>query len=460
MVCKVCSSVLEDGTPVCPHCGEATETSVTASSPVTATPRKSRLWMVWAASAVIACLLVIVWLTILPVGQVSRLLKIGDADGAIAVYQQRVEGHALREQLLEATLSDDVEHIMTAYYSKACSAEDGIATLDVYAALGSQAAHDHRITVVGDHVYNILLAYQLEEASYEDTMAKLWLWKEKGYEDAERALDTATEQYVQRTGMPAPMYGRAVYHSDVLPEMSDTAVNSVLKRAYYTVDGGMALVVCFSNGTDTDIALQRLKVDVTTASREYVASQQSIALEKPCLVPHGGYEDALLVLDRQYVTPDNLVLENLQLLCVVRGECVGTTEDVYGSFTFGSGDRQLNGETDIVCDTNLPPMKNDEVRVSILMIAQTWDGSLAMKLMFANGFDTPRQIGEVDFSLLDDRDEIFADRQFEHLAVTVPANGYAETELLIDKAYVKNPDALKDPWRFSATVVHKETSRR
>ncbi len=227
------------------------------------------------------------------------------------------------------------------------------------------------------------------------------------------------------------------------PDLSPEGVKGILKEAYFTVDGDLAVTLKLSNGTTKEQEVVRIACTIFNDKNETVARQTVDEFKPAVKVPAGGYGEAYFVIDEQNVALPSDPLSQL-----------GTTLEIGSSPTDGSGK-----EDDVVEDPNgpkaiaegrtyyenmgnIPELSADGVKGTIVRARYTNDGSLEVTLSLSNGMEEAHQLTRLDIAISNGNGETIASDTVSTFAspVVVPSKSYKEYTFIIDteKVPLKN----------------------
>ncbi len=236
------------------------------------------------------------------------------------------------------------------------------------------------------------------------------------------------------------------YNAGNVPELSDEGVKGLLKQAYYTVDGDLAVVLNLSNGTISEQQVVRINATVFNDKHETVAQQTIDRFEPACYVSALSHGEIYFVIDRQ-----NVVLRNDPL------SKLGVTLEISSIPTDGSLPDAPKGNGPVVGDGpkdiaegrsyyenlgNLPAMSEEGVKASIIRARYTNDGSLAVTLSLSNGTPDKQQVSKVEFHLQNGNGEAIAEYTFDSFETPcqIDSKSFTELELMVDAGYVQKQD--------------------
>lgn len=225
-----------------------------------------------------------------------------------------------------------------------------------------------------------------------------------------------------------------------IPELSAEGVKGMIKEAYFTVDGDLAVTLKLSNGTGTEHEVVRIACTIFNDKDETVARQTIDKFDPEVKVPAGGFDEAYFIIDESNVALPNDPLTHL-----------GTTLEIGSIPADGSAAEEENadgpkaiaeGRTYYENTGNIPELSAEGVKGTIIRARYTNDGSLAVTLSLSNGTDQKQQVTQVDLSIANGEGAtIAADNitTFETPCV-VPSKSYTELDLIIDTAKVPLKD--------------------
>lgn len=253
--------------------------------------------------------------------------------------------------------------------------------------------------------------------------------------------------YTQQVTMAEPDPDKtAFYNAGNVPELSNEGVKGLLKQAYFTVDGDLAVVLNLSNGTASEQQVLRINATIFNDKQETVAQQTVDRFDPPCYVDALSHGEVYFVIDRQ-----NVVLRNDSL------EKLGVTLEIASNPTDGSTVDRPQGAGPVVGDGpkdiaegrsyyentgNIPAMSDEGVKASIIRARYTNDGSLAVTLSLSNGTPDKQQVSMIDLLVQNGNGETIADFTFDTFETPcqVDSKSYTEVELMVDAGYVPKQD--------------------
>lgn len=236
-----------------------------------------------------------------------------------------------------------------------------------------------------------------------------------------------------------PAEGMTMYlNENNIPALSAEGVKGLLREAYYTVDGDLAVTLNLSNGTSNQHRLSKVNIRIFNDKDETVAEQIVEKFNPTCYVPAGGREQVYFVIDRKNVVKHD---DSLSML--------GTTLEIT-SVPIKENDSDGNGPKDIASGRtyfenigNLPELSADGVKATIIRARYTNDGSLAITLSLSNGSEADKSVSAIDVNITNgSTGDAIAAYDFTSLDTpcTVAAMSYAEVDLIIDAPYVSAQD--------------------
>lgn len=244
----------------------------------------------------------------------------------------------------------------------------------------------------------------------------------------------------------------AFINNNNIPELSVEGVKGMLKEAYYTKDGDLAVTLNLSNGTESEHQLVRVNARIFNAAGETVAQETVDKFEPACFVPAGGYGEVYFVIQRE-----NVVLRNDPL------SELGTTLEIGSTPTDGSGKTKPTsdgkGPKDIAVGRtyyentgNIPELSAEGIKGSIIRARYTNDGSLAVTLSLSNGMEEDHAVTKVDLLLQNGEGATIANYTFDSFEeqTVVKSKSYNEIDLIVDTSYVSIHD---DPLSTLACTV-------
>lgn len=233
-----------------------------------------------------------------------------------------------------------------------------------------------------------------------------------------------------------PAEGMTMYLNEGnIPALSVEGVKGLLKEAYYTVGGDLAVTLNLSNGTELEHRVTKLNIRIFNGEDETIAAQTVDSFSPKCYVPAGGYGEVYFVIDRKNVEKHN---DSLSML--------GTTLEITSVPIKDDKDSDGNGPKDIAPGRtyfenigNLPALSADGIKATVIRARYTNDGSLAITLSLSNGSNMDKNVTAIDVSIQNgNTGETIAAYDFDSLDTPckVQAMSYGEIDLIIDAPYV------------------------
>ena len=227
-----------------------------------------------------------------------------------------------------------------------------------------------------------------------------------------------------------------------IPELSAEGVKGLLKEAYFTKSGDLAVTLNLSNGTASEQEVVRIACTIFNEKNETVA-RQTITKFKPAVkVPAGGYGEAYFVIDEENVIlPDDPLSQ------------LGTTLEIGSNPTDGTANEEQTvdpdgpkavapGRTYYENTGNIPELSAEGVKGTVVRAQYTNDGSLAVTLSLSNGMDEDHQVTQADVTIANGDGTTIASQMFTSFDTPciVRKQSYSQLELIIDTANVPLKD--------------------
>lgn len=237
-----------------------------------------------------------------------------------------------------------------------------------------------------------------------------------------------------------PAEGMTQYlNEENIPALSSEGVKGLLKQAYYTVGGDLAVTLNLSNGTDKDHQVTKIKIRIFNGEDETVAQHTIEKFSPKCTVAANGYDEVYFVIDKRHVKIHDDPLSML-----------GTTLEITslplrsGNESDGNGPKDVApGRTYFENVGNMPELSADGVKATVIRARYTNDGSLAVTLSLSNGSEVDKRVSAADVTIKNgNTQETIAAYRFDPLekSYTIAAMSYGEIDLIIDAPYVPLQD--------------------
>ncbi len=225
-----------------------------------------------------------------------------------------------------------------------------------------------------------------------------------------------------------------------MPEMSTEGVKGMLKEAYFTVDGDLALTFRLSNGTPVDHTLKTMNVLVFNDKGDTVAEQMFTTFKPQVLVPSNGFEDAYVIVDEENVLLPEDSLYSLGSTLDITSEAPNDKEET----PVDPDDPKAIAPNRTYFDApgNLPPLSAEGVKGTVILAQYTNDGSLAVTLSLSNGTAVDQQVTSVSLLIADGEGTTIAEQAFSTFDVpcTVLSNAYNQLKVIVDPQNVPVKD--------------------
>lgn len=270
-----------------------------------------------------------------------------------------------------------------------------------------------------------------------------------GRGDGSNALN---DRYTSQVKMAQPDASKTAFLNESnIPELSSEGVKGLLKQAYYTVDGDLAVVLNLSNGTSSEQEVVRVNARVFNDKDETVAQQTVDRFDPKCVVPAMGHGEVYFVIDRSNVVLRNDPLSKLGVMLEIASN---------GGANNDSGAQVGNGPKDIAVGRsyyenlgNRPELSEEGIKATVIRARYTNDGSLAICFALSNGTAEKRNVSKIDLQLLNGNSgATIVSYAFDHFETPchVESKGFAEVELIVDASYVSLSD---DPLSSLTTTI-------
>ncbi len=226
-----------------------------------------------------------------------------------------------------------------------------------------------------------------------------------------------------------------------IPELSAEGVKGLLKEAYFTKSGDLAVTLNLSNGTASEQEVVRIACTIFNEKNETVARQTITKFKPDVKVPANGYGEAYFIIDEENVMLPEDSLSQL-----------GTTLEIGSNPTDGSGTKPTEdpngpkaiaeGRTYYENSANIPELSAEGVKGTVISAKYTNDGSLAVVLSLSNGMDADHQVTQADITIANGEGATIASQSFTTFdePCIVRKQSYSQLELIIDTANVPLKD--------------------
>lgn len=227
-----------------------------------------------------------------------------------------------------------------------------------------------------------------------------------------------------------------------IPALSDEGVKGLLKEAYYTVDGDLAVTLNLSNGTASKHKLAKVGIRIFNGDDETVAQQTIDQFDPECYVEAGGYGEVYFLINKEYVVLSNDPLSELGTTLEIGSiptdaKATAANQDSGNAPVVGNGDKDIAaGRSFYENLSNLPALATDGIKATVIRARYTNDGSLAVTLSLSNGTDANQLVKSMAITIKNGGGDVIADGRLTGIDHTVPKGAYNELHLIIDKANV------------------------
>ncbi len=240
-----------------------------------------------------------------------------------------------------------------------------------------------------------------------------------------------------------------------IPVLSDEGVKGLLKEAYYTVDGDLAVTLNLSNGTTSKHKLAKVGIRIFNGEDETVAQQTIDKFDPECYVEAGGYGEVYFLINKEYVVLSNDPLEKLGTTLEIGSIPTDAKATVAGDKdngpVVGKGDKDIAAGRSFYENTgNIPAMASDGIKATVIRARYTNDGSLAVTLSLSNGTSANQRVESMQITIKNGGGDVIADSRLTGIDHTVPTGSYNELHLILDKADVRLSD---DPLSTLSTII-------
>ena len=206
------------------------------------------------------------------------------------------------------------------------------------------------------------------------------------------------------TRAPADPDRTAFVNNAAMPELSGDGVKGMLKEAYFTMSGDLALTFRLSNGTAFDHSLLTMDVTVFNDKGENVAEQTFEKFKPEVVVPAHGYDEAYVIVDKENVLLPDDSLNSLGSTLEITSKTVGDKQESEAEEDPDAPKAIAPNRTYFDAPGNLPGLSAEGVKATVIRAQYTNDGSLAVTLSLSNGTDTDQQVTRVNVDIANGND--------------------------------------------------------
>ncbi len=237
-----------------------------------------------------------------------------------------------------------------------------------------------------------------------------------------------------------PAEGRTMYRNENnVPEFSADGVKGLLREAYYTKRGDLAVTLNVSNGTDSDHRVNRVSIRIFNEKDETVAEATVERFPSGNLVESNGRKQLYFVIDKQFVALSDDSLGMLGSTMEIASQAVKNKNEADGD-----GPKDIaSGRTYFENLGNLPELSADGVKATVVRARYTVDGSLAVTLSLSNGAEVNKMTSAIDIKIANGvTGETIASQKFTgtEAACRIASMSYSQLDLTIDAANVPIDD--------------------
>ncbi len=237
-----------------------------------------------------------------------------------------------------------------------------------------------------------------------------------------------------------PAEGTTMYLNEGnMPEFSAEGVKGLLREAYYTTRGDLAVTLNTSNGTDGDHRIKRVTIRIFNDKDQTVAEATVNRFPSGNVVEANGRHQLYFVIDKKYVQVHDDPLSML-----------GSTMEIVSEKLKGQNESDGNGPKDIASGRtyfenlgNLPELAADGVKATVVRARYTVDGSLAITLSLSNGGETNKMTSSIDVKIANGvTGETIAAQNFTGVEAEcrIASMSYSQLDLIIDTENVPLQD--------------------
>jgi len=226
-----------------------------------------------------------------------------------------------------------------------------------------------------------------------------------------------------------------------MPELSPEGVKGMLKEAYFTVDGDLAVTFRLSNGTNVDHTVATMDVLIFNDQGVDVAKQTFTTFRPKIVVPAGGFEDAYMIVDKENVLSPEDPLYSLGSTLQISSESQRKDDNDVPSNPDDPKAIAPN-RTYFEALGNQPPLSAEKVEGRVIGAKYTNDGSLAVTLSLSNGMEVDQQVTEIQLVIDNGDGTRLAAQTFKEFdsSSVVLSQAYKQLEVIIDTANVSVKD--------------------
>ncbi len=245
-----------------------------------------------------------------------------------------------------------------------------------------------------------------------------------------------------------------------LPEMDPAGVRGMIKEAYFTTDGDLAVTINLSNGTTSEHEVVRLVATVVNADQEIVAKQtfEGAQFLKTFKVPAGGRSEMYVEIDEKNVLLPEDTLGALGSTFEIGSKPTDgkmpTTQP--NGAVVGDGPKDVaNGRQYYENLGNMPDFSADGLKATIVRARYTNDGSLVLDFSVSNGTATAQTLSSLNLMMKNGAGELITEYTFTDLTAqghVIAAQSYDEVQLIVDTAHVQLKNDTLETLTTSVTV--------
>jgi len=251
-----------------------------------------------------------------------------------------------------------------------------------------------------------------------------------------------------------------------LPEMDPAGVRGMIKEAYFTTDGDLAVTLNLSNGTASEHEIVRVAATIVNGDQGIVAKQtfEGAQFVKTFTVPAGGRSEMYIEIDEENVLlPEDTLRE------------LGSTFEIGSKPTDGKmpttqpkGAVVGDGPKDVADNRryyenlgNMPEFSAEGLKASVVRARYTNDGSLVLDFSVSNGTDKDQTLSSLILLMQNGAGDVITEYTFADLAAqghVIAAQSYDEVQLIVDTANVRIKDDTLETLSINVTVTSTAAS--
>ncbi len=256
---------------------------------------------------------------------------------------------------------------------------------------------------------------------------------------------------------PADPNRTSFVNNAAAPDMSPEGVKGMLKEAYFTTSGDLAVTFRLSNGTAFDHSLVTMNAIVFNDAGETVAEQMFEKFKPAVVVPAGGFEDAYVIVDKENVLLKDDPLYSLGSTLEITSKAIGGEKDAVESADPEAPKAIAPNRTYFDAPGNIPALSAEGVKATVIRAQYTNDGSLAVTLSLSNGTDADQQVSRVQLNIANGDGTTIASQSISSFDApcVVKKQSYNQLQVIVDTSNVPVKD---DPLSTLTCTVSVDTA--